>query len=523
MSRLFAAVRRSALVFLPGAAFALTGVNGQEFRGLWVDSFHAGLRNSNEVRKLVADARAAHFNALFVEVRRRGDAFYNSRYEPKAADLAPQSFDSLAEVIALAHNINAGPPLEIHAWIVAFNVWHEQRTPPPQSSHPYRLHRDWLNRSDRGTTWDGSNYAFDPGHPDVQRHTFNVAMDIVSRYDVDGLQLDYIRYAGNNWGYNDAAVSRFKTRFNRTYTPLPDDPQWLQFRRDQVTALVRKIYLSAIALKPQIKISAATIAWAPGITSDAEWPGSAAFSSVLQDWRAWMQEGILDLNVPMVYFRQQTVNSNDWASWSTFAKDHRYQRQVAIGAAVYLNNVPRSLAQIRSTRTATSRGNRADGVAVFSYAIPGRDRTSRDDFLKSLTRSEPHDRNQLPLFPAPANVPEMPWKTAPTVGHLKGFVTCATNQAGIDGATLTLTGPASRLLATDATGFYGAVDLPPGAYVLTGSHTNCQPAAAGVSVIAGGVATQDFALVPATPGASDGTASGPGASSTVQSFQPAPR
>lgn len=500
MKHPFNFVRKLVLLMIAGPAVASIADRAQEVRGLWVDGFHPGLRSPTEVRQLVSDARAGHFNALFVEVRRRGDAFYNSRYEPKAADVTPAGFDPLGELIALAHDTNSGPRLEVHAWIVTYNIWNELRSLPRQAGHPYLIHRDWLTRTDRGVTWDGSNFAFDPGHPDVQRHTFNVAMDIIERYDVDGLQFDYVRYAGTEWGYNDVAVARFKKIFNRTRLPLQLDPQWLQFRRDQVTALVRKTYLSAIATRPEIKISAATITWAPGITVDEDWPRSAAYSTVLQDWRAWMQEGILDLNVPMVYFRQQTVNSNDWDSWTLFAKDHRYQRQVAIGAALYLNNLSRSLGQLRSTRVATASGNQADGVVLYSYATPGNDRTARSEFLRSLTGTGRQGPNSTPLYAAPIGLPEMLWKTAPTLGHLKGVVTCSSNAMPADAAIVTLAGPVNRTCVVDATGFYGSVDLPPGSYTVSVNHANSQAAVAEIAIVAGAVATQDLTLTTAVSG-----------------------
>jgi len=490
-----------------------TIARGDEFRGLWVDSFHPGLRTAAEVRQLVTEARAGHFNALLVEVRRRGDAFYHSRLEPKAADIKPPDFDPLGELLALAHDTNSGPRLEVHAWIVTYNIWNRKGTIPPQSNHPFRLHPDWLTRTDRGTTWDGANYAFDPGHPGVQQHTFKVVMDIISRYDVDGLHFDYVRYSGPEWGYNEVAVERFKSAFRRTSVPLPNDPVWLQFRRDQVTALVRKVYLSAAALKPQVKISAATITWAPGIQSDSEWVRSAAYSTVLQDWRSWMEEGILDLNVPMVYFRQQTVNSNDWAAWSRFAKDHRFQRQVALGTAVYLNDAPLGITQMQSSRAPTSAGNRADGVALYSYAMPTRDRTSRSDFLRALTVPGHDPGNPEPLFPTPTNVPAMSWKTTPALGHLKGFVisTNGSTPVGADGATVTLIGPVNRTLISDATGFYGAVDLPPGEYTIVAKHPPFPPTATNTTIAVGAVTTFDVALTfhasPAPQPASESTPS----------------
>jgi hypothetical protein len=254
-------------------------------------------------------------------------------------------------------------------------------------------------------------------------------------------------------------------------------------------------------MKPQLKVSAATITWAPGITVDEDWQRSAAYSTVLQDWRAWMQEGILDLNVPMVYFRQQTVNSNDWDSWTLFAKDHRYQRHVAIGTALYLNNLSRSLGQLRSTRVATASGNQADGMVLFSYATPGNNRTARSDFLRSLTTAGHRGPNASPLYAAPIDLPEMPWKNSPRNGHLKGMVTCSSNAAPADAAVVALTGPINRTCLVDATGFYGSVDLPTGAYTVSVSHTNCQTAVAEVTITAGSVTTRDILLAPAASGA----------------------
>jgi len=425
-----------------------------ELRGWWVDTFHAGLRNANEVAQLVAHARAGNFNALFVEVRKRGDAYYHSAFEPKASDVSPQSFDPLAELLRLAHDTSGGKQrLEVHAWIVTYNIWNSQNGQPPQPTHPYRRHPEWLTQNNAGAKWDGANYAFDPAHPDVQEHTFNVALDLVTRYAIDGLHFDYVRYAGREWGYHPVALERFRRIYGRTGTPLPEDLLWRQFRRDQVTALVRRVYLATAAVKPAVKVSAATITFAPGITSTAQWTSSAAYTDVLQDWRAWMQEGILDLNVPMAYFRQPQ-NGADWNAWSTFAKNHRYQRHVALGAANYLNTPADSLRQLRSTRTAATLGP-ADGMVLYSYAAPTSDGTTRAQFLSHLTAGLPGDTNP-PLFTERADVPTMPWKTAPTRGHLLVRLPAA------DGVLVQMSGAVTRTVRTDANGWIGVVDAPPG-------------------------------------------------------------
>lgn len=488
-------------------AFLLTlaaGAHGQEFRALWVDAFHAGFRSSNEVTQLLADARAAHFNAVVVEVRKRGDAYYNSNFEPKGADVSPQTYDPLADLVARAHDTNNGPRVEVHAWIVTFPIWNNSNSNAAPANHPVRLHPDWLSQTDAGVIWSGDNYIFDPGHPGVQEYTFNVAMDIISRYDVDGLNFDYVRYFGNNWGYNPVAVARFNARFNRSGTPLKTDPDWLQWRRDQITSLVRKVYLSAIAVKPQVKISADTICFAPGVTSDAGWTNSAnAYRSVLQDWRAWMAEGILDLNIPMAYFDQSGAYTADWTNWTAFIKDHRYNRHAIIGPGIYLNSLSNALLQMRHARGTTAGGNNADGVCGYSYAVPfdpaenpGR---TRADFLNALTQPSAFDPNATPLFATRASPPVMPWKATPTRGHLRGFVRTAAHGAGLELAILSLTGPTNRTLTSDVTGFFGAVDLPPGDYTLTASWTDWPQQQTNLTVAAGAVVARDFELFPPAP------------------------
>lgn len=483
------------IVLAPGS---LEPAAAAEVRGLWVDSFHPGLRTVAEVHQLVADARAGHFNTLFVEVRRRGDAFYESCFEPKAVDIQPAGFDPLGYLIHLGHDTNAGPRLEVHAWIVTYNIWNDANRLPSQPDHPFRQRQGWLTQSDAGQRWDGYNFAFDPGHPDVQRHTFLVAMDLIRRYDLDGFHFDYIRYAGTDWGYNPVAVERFLQRYRRARPPAPRDPDWLQFRRDQVTGLVRKVYLSALAAKPRLKISAATIAWAPAVTNTVDWPRSAAYSAVLQDWRGWMQEGILDLNVPMTYFREHTPNSNDWSAWSLFAKENRFGRHVALGAGLYLNSFPQALRQIASTRQPTPNGDRADGVVAYSYAALKDLGLPRDAFA-SLALGDPAHPAAPPLFPEPVPPPEMPWKTRPTDGHLGGFVRHGPDRRGVDGASLRVSGPVDAETETDATGFFGLVGLPPGRYRVVATHTNGLAAEGDANVRVGQVGARDLLLEPAAP------------------------
>ena len=489
-----------AMIVCGGTAFAQ---QPPEVRAFWVDAFGAGFKSASEVTTLVNNMRAAHANTIIPEVRKRGDAYYNSLYEPKATDIS-SSFDPLADMIAKAHDTSGGKQrVEVHPWIVSFKVWGDIDTPPSEPNHPYNLHPDWLTEDDTGATWDGTSYSFDPSHPEVQKHTFNVCMDIISRYDVDGLNFDYIRYTGNNWGYHPIAVSRFNARYGRTGTPSPTDAAWMQFRREQVTAIVRKVYLHAIALKPHVKISADTITWGnSGVANDAQWfSSSAAYTDVLQDWRGWMEEGILDLNIPMNYYRHHNNTSPNHAlaytNWMNFAKDHKFNRHVVIGPGIYLNYTSNAIIQMRATRAGSPAGNYAEGVCGYVYKQPDLAFTPFATFRGFLTNSpNAHDPASPAIFQERVSVPAMPWKTAPTKGHLKGFVFSGSATNPLDGARVTLTGPANRSQTNDATGFYGFVDLPPGTYTVTASYSNLASQSLSALINTGAVTTLDFTLSP---------------------------
>lgn len=470
------------LVWMAGA------VQAQEFRALWVDAFNTGLKNASQVDSVIATARSGNFNAIVAQVRKRGDAYYRNGLEPVASDVAA-GFDPLADLLAKAHDESGGKQrIEVHAWMVTYNVWNSEAGIPPQATHPYRLHPEWLSQkyralaSDPVVQWDGigGNYLFDPGHPEVQKHIFAVSMDLLTRYPVDGLHFDYIRYPDGSssndnqpWGYHPVSVARFQTLRQQSGVPLPTNTNWLQWRRGEVTALLRKVWLHATALKPQTRVSAALITYgstAPGPGANDFALQSEAYRRVLQDWNGWLQEGILDLACPMVYKTSNTSVS----SWTDFIRRRQYQRASAIGLGSYLNPLSVNLAQMKLARASSSGGLKAAGLLGYSwYAVDNSGTTTtqrnaaRTAYIQALTddaAAEAADPGGEPLYASRAALPAMPWKSDSGKGHLMGFVTAPPDGTAVDGASVLLTGPVSRSLVSDGTGFYGAVDLPPGMY-----------------------------------------------------------
>ncbi len=488
-----------------------------EFRAFWVDAFNPGFKTPQEVTKLIADAKLANANAIVAQVRRRGDAFYTSAIEPRTLDPnVPAGFDPLQDLIDKAHA--AG--MEVHAWMVTLPVVSGGKLP---AGHIWQQHGPNAPGRDNWAmlTYGGESKGFlDPGHPDALDYTVSVYLDLLKRYDVDGVQLDYVRYGGPEWGYNPTAIARFNQQTGRTGTPKPSDPAWMQWRRDRVTELVRKLYVEALAIKPRVKVTAATIAWGDGPKNDEGWYKTQPYSEVLQDWRAWLEEGIIDMAMPMTYQREyKPQQKRGYDNWIEYAKDHQYNRQIAIGPGNYLNYIEDTLAQIRRAEAPSAKGNQVVGTVLYSYAssnvyanvelrsggsgdLPRQPwkfvSQSNDWFYNALSHPSQYVDGATgrtvqtqPVWPTPAAIPDMPWKSRPTMGAIAGMLQKCSGTC--DGASLTLQAidaPGKvRQLRADGKGWFGAIELAPGTYQLKVDGTQIQQT---VNVVAGEVAKMNF-------------------------------
>jgi uncharacterized lipoprotein YddW (UPF0748 family) len=327
-----------------------------QYRALWVDAFHDGIKSAAQVEKLVADAHRANLNALIVQVRKRGDAYFNRSDEPRASDiLGPPDFDPLADVIQLAHAQT--PRIEVHAWLNTFFVG--------QTSAVYKLHgAQWGNRAS-----DGSQGGFlDPGVPEARAYTLKVFMDVARNYDVDGLHMDYVRYPGVDWGYSAESVALYTRQTGATTTPAPGDERWKAWRRASVTAFVRDLHAELKATTPNVKLSGALICFGGGPASAANWPSTSAYGSVFQDWRGWLAGGYLDFGVPMNYDSEWSSREQYWFDrWLDFEKDSGFANRILTGVGAFLNYPEDTLTQIRRALAPSARGNRLLGIAIYSY------------------------------------------------------------------------------------------------------------------------------------------------------------
>ena len=511
-------VRLAALVSLIASLFGslpteavLTGAaSGGQFRAFWADAFGEGIYDQAQVDELVAASKAAHANAIVAQVVRRGDCFCLRSSLPVTEEAIAPSFDPLQALITAAH----AQGIEVHAWMIVTGMWNKT-TPPRDPNHVFNQHgpsasgrANWVMTRSDGLAKVGDDWNADPGHPDVASWITNVATSLVRAYDIDGLNLDRIRYPDLNlgtnvpsWGYNPTALERFRAETGRTGTPTNTDPQWTQWRRDQVSAIVRRVYLEATALKPRIRVSADVITYGNG-PQVSGWESTRAYAEQLQDWRGWLREGILDTAMLMNYKRDALASQRQmYDEWSEFAKDNQYRRSAAIGAGLYLNDIASSVRQARNAVAVTPAGNAGIGWVGYSYRTPDAmadagtrsGAASRAELIKALTQPSQYDASSPPVFADTVAVPQMSWKTQPIFGHARGNAV-ASDGTPLSGATIRLTEPASgavfRTTTTDGAGWYGFVDVPVATYRVTTDSPRAASTVLGqVTIVAGQVST----------------------------------
>lgn len=498
-----------------------------EYRAFWVDTFNTSLNNHTDVITVVNNAKAAKANALFVQVRRRGDSWYLNSLEPLGDRVPIQpGFDPLQDIINVAH----AEGIEVHAFVIMNAIWGRAPNlfPPENPNHVFNLHggydgatntiipgpNNWLTRTLLADTTPGStaisfqghrfgsDFWLDFGHPDAAAYTVNVVKHLVQSYDIDGLHLDRIRYpdisiagqtpsTGTNIGYNPTSVERFHRHFNLPLDgppPAPNNPQWNQWRRDQISNVVRRVYLEALALKPQLKISAALIAFGGIGATESSWNSAEAFWRVYQDWREWTKEGIIDIAIPMAYKAEHTASIRpQYDQWDAWLRNHLYNRAGITGQGALVNAVEGTLRQTRRTLTPASGPTNLSGIIFFSmatsdvavasnpFAIPPGATPDRPfaelaaglttgKSVNGLVSYEPE--GLTPIFNDPALIPNFSWKIAPVVGHVKGEARRADGTA-FDTAAVTienLNTQSVKNAKTDGNGFFGSIDLQPGSY-----------------------------------------------------------
>jgi uncharacterized lipoprotein YddW (UPF0748 family) len=360
---------------------ASSSVAGQT-RGLWV--VRSTLVHPDSVRAMVRRASEAGFNTLLVQVRGRGDAYYSGGIEPRAEGIQDQpAFDPLALTVREAH----ARGIEVHAWVnvhlissasvisqdpahlvnarrrllaVPKGLARELYDADPESPRYFqRLVSHAL--ADRNTEGLYSS----PSSPEVKEHVYTLVTDLVERYEIDGIHLDYVRYPSELFDYSRGALDRFRAWIEGRLTndqraelrsaherdPLAfveafPEP-WAEFRRNQITDLVERIYVGVKRVRPEALVSVA-------VFPDAQ----ESFLHRYQDWEGWLRAGIVDVVAPMAY------NADDGLFHEAIlrAAEIGGPERVWAGVGVYLTTYEGTLSKIEIAQRVGVRG-----FLLFSY------------------------------------------------------------------------------------------------------------------------------------------------------------
>ena len=276
---------------LAGSRVSAEPVEAEEVRAIWVTRWD--YRSAGDIRTIVQNCKSLGLNRIYFQVRGRSDAFYRSSYEPWAEELGgvDPGFDPLAIAVSEAGK-NA---MQLHAWANVLAGW-KGKVPPKNKSHLYHTHPDWFLTDRDGKTWRSSSHysMLNPCNPEVRKHLASVLGDLVARYKVDGLHLDYIRFVfpdpdkKGQVPYDNKTLRAFRNETKGFPSRYP--ARWDEFRRKAVDAVVRDISRAARAARPRCVVSAAVI-------RDLS-RGRKVF---LQDSPTWLRSGWIDDVLPMNY------------------------------------------------------------------------------------------------------------------------------------------------------------------------------------------------------------------------------
>ncbi|MGI8501038.1 MAG: glycoside hydrolase family 10 protein [Hassallia sp.] len=276
-----------------------------EIRAVWLDrGTIVRAKNEQGLSEIFDRLSKAGINTVFFETVNAGYTIYPSQVAPQQNPLI-RGWDPLAAAVKLAHERK----MELHAWVWTFAAGNQRHNEVINAPANYpgpvlAAHPDWANYDNRGNMIPAGQTKpfFDPANPELRQYLLRLYEEIVTRYDVDGLQLDYIRYpfqdpaAGRIYGYGKAARAQFQ-QLNGV-DPISISPsqrdlwqKWTTFRTQQVDSFVAQASQQLRQKRPNLIVSVAVFPL----------PELERIQKIQQHWEVWARQGDIDLIVPMTY------------------------------------------------------------------------------------------------------------------------------------------------------------------------------------------------------------------------------
>lgn len=261
------------------------------------------VRQQQELRNMLDALAYMGFNTIFFQARIRGEVFYPSAYEPWSRIVSGTAgkspgYDPLAFVIKECHDRG----MECHAWMVTIPAGNVRQAAKMGSKALPAKHPE-LCKKLKG------NWYLDPGNPATSHYIAALVAEIVSRYDIDGIHLDYIRYPDEEGNFPDADSYR-------RYAPAGMSRH--QWHVANISRIVAAVSDTVAALNPHVMVSTAPLGRytsLPGLPP-AHW---SCTEGAAQDAVAWLQQGDNDFVAPMMYYTGENFFPYlaDWVARAT--------------------------------------------------------------------------------------------------------------------------------------------------------------------------------------------------------------
>ena len=263
------------------------------------------LSSREAMMTLIDFAKKAKIKILFIQIYRANQAWFPSKVgdtAPYEAVLKTLGEDPFEFLIREAHREG----IEVHAWLNMLSLSANENAPLLKKYGPGILTRNLEEKKTLADYKIDSQYFLEPGDPRVRHELVTVVEEIVRAYPaLDGIQFDYIRYPDSHprYGYTPINMERFKksTGLKRI---KEGSRAWSDWKRAQVTELLKLLVREVRALRPNIQVSAT------GCMSYAR-----ALQEAFQDWPSWVNTGLVDFVTVMNY----SADPEEYTRWNAVA------------------------------------------------------------------------------------------------------------------------------------------------------------------------------------------------------------
>ncbi len=369
----------------------------REFRGVWVATVYnidwpssPGLSASQQKQELINilnRVASLNMNAVVLQVRPMSDALYQSRIEPWSYYLTGRmgsspSYDPLEFAVLEAHRRG----LELHAWFNPFRA-KTGSDMAVASNHITRTHPEVIRKA-------GSHLWADPSSSFVRERAYTVMIDVVNRYDVDGIHIDdyFYPYPDSGGGENFDDYSNW-TQYKKSGGRMSRD----DWRRDHINTFVNQTYIGIKRNKPWVKFGISPFGiYRPGHPSSID-AKLDSYAHLYADSRRWLQQGWLDYCSPQLYWKIGDHEHSFATLYSWWESENRKHRHVWPGIAAsrirggsesdgrYASEI---VDQIGVTRKVRGRSP-AVGHIFWSYAALRKDLSGVNGLLTKTAYQEP--------------------------------------------------------------------------------------------------------------------------------------